>query len=117
MASQKRRFPRVDSLNLLSYFCVDEQGEVVTQGMGRTLNVSEGGILLETHIPIPPEDTVYLSIGFDEDVTDVRGEVAYTKEGENGRIQSGIKFVDPDDNARQVIADYIEAFEDHRQQS
>ncbi|MFP4039333.1 MAG: PilZ domain-containing protein [Desulfosudaceae bacterium] len=114
MSSQKRKFHRVDSLNLLSYFCVDETGETMHQGMGRTLNVSEGGILLETHQPIPTEYTVYLSIGFDEDVTDVRGKITYTKQGENDRAQAGIEFVNPDKNARRIIKGYIEEFERQR---
>ncbi len=115
MASQKRKFPRVDSLNLLSYFCVDKNHRVVHQGMGRTLNVSEGGILLETTEPIPEEYTIYLSIGFDEDVTDVKGEIAYTKEGENNRSQAGIKFINPDETTRRLIARYVEAFERQNQ--
>ena len=44
---EKRKHYRVDSLNLLSYTCQDEEGNLVKHGMGRTLNVSESGILLK----------------------------------------------------------------------
>ena len=49
--NEKRKHPRVNALNL-SYICLDEDQQVIKQGMGRTLNVSESGILLETHFPI-----------------------------------------------------------------
>ena len=55
MTLEKRIKPRADSHNILSYVCLDEENEIVEQGMGRTLNVSEGGILLETHDSIDLE--------------------------------------------------------------
>ena len=42
-----RKHPRFDSGNLLSYVCLDNQNKIVQQGMGKTIDVSEGGILLE----------------------------------------------------------------------
>ena len=41
----KRRHTRYESLNL-SYVCLDENDNIIKQGMGRTLNISESGILL-----------------------------------------------------------------------
>ena len=51
----KRKNQRIDSHNLLTYSCLDKNGAVITQGMGRTLDVSEGGILLETQAKLDPE--------------------------------------------------------------
>lgn len=109
MTSTKRRYERIDSLNLLSYACVDEAGNIITQGMGRTLNVSEGGIMLETHEPITTS-RILLTIGFRDDVTEVNGKVAYTRQGENERNKAGIEFIEPDEAASEVIKRYIDAF-------
>ena len=65
---EKRKHSRIDSLNLLNYVFSDELGGGLTQGMGRTLNVSESGILLETHSPIDIHSVISLTIGFEEDV-------------------------------------------------
>ena len=54
-SENKRKHERIQSLNL-SYICLDEDNNIVKQGMGRTLNISESGILLETHFPI---DMIY----------------------------------------------------------
>lgn len=114
MTEHQRKHERVHSLNLLSYFCVDDNQQMVTQGMGRTLNVSEGGIMLETHVPIETQYTAVLSIGFQEDVTDVEGKVVYSKKGDNDRWQSGIEFVAPDQNTQRIIRKYIDAFTRHQ---
>lgn len=110
MASQKRRYDRIDSLRLLSYSCVDRNNNVISQGMGRTLNVSEGGILLETHVPLEKEGIVLLAIGFEDEVTEVRGKIAYGKRAENGKEQTGVEFIDPDEHARRILRKYVEAF-------
>jgi hypothetical protein len=50
-SENKRKHERIQSLNL-SYICLDEDANIIKQGMGRTLNISESGILLETHFPM-----------------------------------------------------------------
>jgi len=48
----KRRHIRIDSFNL-SHVCLEEDGMVINECVGKTLNVSESGILLETRFFIP----------------------------------------------------------------
>lgn len=107
---EKRKHIRYTSTNLLSYICVNANDAVVQQGMGKTLDVSEGGILLETHVPIDPDNTVHLDIGFKDDVVRLVGEVAYTRKGESGRAESGIHFKTYDDESRQILRRFIESF-------
>lgn len=107
---EKRKHSRIDSLNLLSYLYFDENEEDANQGMGRTLNISESGILLETHSPIDTARLVSLTIGFQEDVVDIKGRVVYKKQNEKGLYESGIEFYDMDETARSVLRRYITAF-------
>ncbi|RJQ87951.1 MAG: PilZ domain-containing protein [Desulfobacteraceae bacterium] len=107
---EKRKHSRIGSINLLNYVYCDENEEEADQGMGRTLNVSESGILLETHNRIDPSHVVCLTIGFREDVVDIKGRVIYTKENTRGLFESGIEFFAMDDAARQVLENYIQAF-------
>lgn len=71
MEKNGRKFERYDSLNLLSYECLDSENKTFKQGMGRTLNISEGGVLLETHEPLGIGDTLLISIGIKDEVIDV----------------------------------------------
>ena len=53
----------MESLNLLDYIVVDEQGVQGEYSMGRTLNISLGGILMETHLKLKTGQQVMISIG------------------------------------------------------
>ena len=108
---EKRKHNRIDSLHLLNYVYSDESSEGAMQGMGRTLNVSESGILLETHTPpISAGSLVSLTIGFEEDMVDIKGRVIYTKESSTDMFESGIEFFDVDENAKEILGRYIAAF-------
>jgi hypothetical protein len=108
---EKRKHCRIDSMHLLNYVYTNDKSEGAMQGMGRTLNVSESGILLETHTPpISVGSLVSLTIGFEEDVVDINGRVIYTKESQNDMFESGIEFFDVDENAKEVLGRYIAAF-------
>ena len=78
---QNRKYSRFSSLNLLSYSCLDENDQVVSQSMGRTLNISKGGLLLETHIPIDPQYQIAITLGLDEELVTINGKVAYCRAG------------------------------------
>ena len=62
MTSEKRKHMRINALNL-SHVAVDDREDAVKQAIGRTLNVSETGILLETHFPIESDQNVELTLG------------------------------------------------------
>jgi hypothetical protein len=116
--ANKRKHHRVRSLNLLSYVCVDENQDVVRQGMGRTLDVSESGILLETHAPIDLEDTIILlTIGLEDDLTDITGKVVYSEAGETGKFESGIEFQEKDEAGLRILQEYIKAFREQEEET
>ena len=108
---EKRRFRRIDSTNLLNYVCLDEAGKPFTQGMGRTLNVSESGILLETHAPIDSKTVVSLTIGIENDIVEITGQVVYLKKSGEGVYEAGINFSSYNDKKLLTLKKFIAAFE------
>ena len=115
--TDRRAHPRFKTLNLLSYVCLDENDNPVHQGMGRTLDVSEGGILLETHTFIESRYIVFLSLGLGDDVADIRGRVTYSRKAQSGRVESGIDFREEDDAQRQIVRNYLKAFKEQEKES
>lgn len=105
-----RRHKRFDSGNLLSYVCEDGNEKVVQQGMGKTVDVSEGGILLETHVAINVENTILLSIGFGDEMADIRGQIIYSRKRDDDMIESGIKFYNISDEGKKVLNSFIRKF-------
>ena len=109
-SDNKRKSQRIGSHNLLSYFCTDKDNSPVTQGMGRTLNVSEGGILLETRHRIDPAHIVSIKISLEEELMDMKGNVVFSKEREYGRFETGIQFIDIDENKVRILKQFAEIF-------
>jgi len=103
---EKRKHTRIDSLNL-SYICLDEKNKKVKQGMGRTLNVSESGILLETNFPIDSKHIVLLTIGLEEDIVDIKGRAVHSKTNAQGMHEVGIEFMDTDNKANKILKKFI----------
>jgi hypothetical protein len=111
MKTEKRLHIRIDSLSLLSYVGHNEDGVVVEQGMGRTLNINEGGILLETHAPIDPEFDVFLAIGLENELIEVNGKVVHQSVDESGKCKTGIRFVKTEADALRILRQFIKDFE------
>lgn len=107
---EKRKYSRADSLNLINYIHYDKKGEEGTQGMGRTLNVSQSGILLETHGAVDTGHIVSMTIGLYDNVVDIRGRVLYSKKNAEGKFESGIEFFDMSPKAVKALVQYIAAF-------
>jgi len=108
---EKRKHLRINSLNL-SYIFVDGNNNEERQTIGRTLNVSESGILLETHIPVDLNDNLILTMGLKEDLVDIKGKVVHLEKGKHGMYELGVKFLDADKKATRILQKYIEAFND-----
>ncbi|MEZ4551138.1 MAG: PilZ domain-containing protein [Desulfobacterales bacterium] len=81
MGINKRKHERFDSLNLLSYVTLDSDGKEWNQGLGRTLNISESGLQLETNEPIQTKYILLISIGIEDELVDIKGKVVYTNAG------------------------------------
>lgn len=105
-SENKRKHERIQSLNL-SYICLDEDNNIIKQGMGRTLNISESGILLEAHFPIEPNHTIQMTISLEEDLLDIKGKPVHVQSIDGGKYQIGIRFVDLDENAAKILYNYI----------
>ena len=110
MVTEKRQHQRVSTLNLLYYVCLDENGSHLDQGMGKTLDISQGGILMETHIQIEAKFIMLLALEFEEELIDIKGEVVYSRKNESDMFESGVKFLEPDEKITRIVNSLIEDF-------
>jgi len=112
MVCEKRKHQRIASLNLL-HVEVYKEDRLIKQGAGRTLNVSESGILLEIHFPIVDSDNVViqLTIGLKEDLLEIKGKSVRYLQTASGIFQIGILFDEITDNATDTtLKEYIKEF-------
>lgn len=105
-SKDQRQAPRADSLNL-SFFCIDEDSNITHQGMGRTLNISTSGILLETSEQIPQDKTVDMEIAMENEIINASGTVIHSTEYGEDIFHTGIHFTTLSDGARKTLSAFI----------
>lgn len=109
MDANRRKQTRYDSMNL-TCICVNEKDQQVHEGMGRTLNISKTGILLELSFAAKYGQTMSIATSFNEEVIDLHGMVMHSSRSENGKYFAGIHFTDIDSHAQEVITKFIDNF-------
>lgn len=109
-AQERRHHPRIEAFKLTYYCCQDQHRKVILQGMGRTLNVSEDGIQLETRDVIDCSYEVFLSLGFKDETVEIQGKVVYSHPITNDKHETGIQFLDVGADAHRLLQQYINAF-------
>lgn len=104
---ERREHPRVETLNLV-YYVVCGDGSYLTQDMGRTLDASERGLLIETRIPLVEGLEVQMDIGLADTILSLTGVVIYSRIAESGMHQSGIEFDSMDADKHRQLAEYLQ---------
>jgi len=107
----KRRHQRFNSLHLVSYKFFNENDELCGQGVGRTLNISQGGILLEIETPVDYEiKTVHMEIALDDTLILLSGCAIFIKKLDKGYIECGVKFQRISPGSLDLLLNYIKEF-------
>ncbi len=88
----QRKYPRVPISNLISFNLYDEDGLLLNHSMAKALNISQGGILIETAFMIKPDRISLMSADTENKLVEVKGRVRYSRENENGMFETGISF-------------------------
>jgi c-di-GMP-binding flagellar brake protein YcgR len=103
----RRRHPRAETSNTVSYVCVDKSGSGFDQGMGRTVNISQGGMLLETFVVIESKYIIIATIDLEGSVIQTKGKVAYSKRIDSGQFLTGIRFLETPEKNIKVVTNFI----------
>jgi hypothetical protein len=105
---KKLRHKRLETLNLVSFTHKDPEGRVDLEVVGRTLDLSEGGIFLEIPQLVPEGNTeVDVTLGIREHVINTIGEIVHQRELGNGHFGLGIAFKNLSDEDSLVISRFL----------
>jgi c-di-GMP-binding flagellar brake protein YcgR len=109
---ERRRSERKYSLNLLDNIVLGDTGETIAHEMGRTVNISENGLLLETHLPFQLQQVLIITVALDENLVEIKGRVKFVEPcGE--MFRSGIEFLEIDDKGRQTLNKYLDSLSEN----
>ncbi|MDH5757852.1 MAG: PilZ domain-containing protein [Nitrospinota bacterium] len=101
--SKTRKSQRVAKLLFAEITPFSEGGAQGTPSMGRTINISGGGILMELPHTMPFEIPVNLALGIEDDVARVKGKLAHYHKNDDGTIEIGVEFVDLSKRDKELI--------------
>jgi hypothetical protein len=91
--SEKRRYPRLGTDNLISYYLVDENGKIYSEGLGKAKNISKVGILLVTGKLVDSNYILILATDEKNKIIEMKGKIAYSKKDDSGLFFTGIEFL------------------------
>lgn len=112
MNEDRRKWPRIPAEHLVSYTHYDEAGDPDDMGMARTLDLSEGGILLEMTRPARPGSRLDIKMVSGEHIIRARGEVVYSHHLPRNRWRVGVSFSEITQSDRGTISSEVAEAED-----
>jgi len=95
--ADRRKHPRFKTNDPISYVCVDNDGNPIKEGQGKAINVSKGGILIETADVFKWQDILLLTVDVKGKSLEVKGRVVYSNTDGSGLFQTGIEFLETGD--------------------
>ena len=107
---EKRKHPRVDINNLISYRCMDDNGNETKEGRGKSVNISQGGILIETYDPFEWQDILLLSIDIEDELVSIKGKVIYCNAANFGKFRTGIQFLETNEKIVTFVEGLLETY-------
>ena len=88
----KRKYPRVNIYILASFDCYDEDGELFDQNLGVILDISLGGMLIETDDIVKANYVEIVFVNYEHKLMSIVGSIVHSRKSENGKSKTGICF-------------------------
>jgi len=107
---EKRKHPRVNINNLVSYRCMDDIGNQTKEGRGKSVNISQGGILIETHDPFEWQDILLLFIDIEDESVSIKGKVIYSNAANFGKFRTGIQFLETNEKIVSFVIRLLDTY-------
>lgn len=102
-----RRHTRVKTQNLISYFAFNKHHRLISHGLGIAVDISKGGILLETPYTIESSYLVLTAIDKLKKIIEVQGRLIYSKKSPRGTFLCGIEFIGNDERVKDFITKLV----------
>ena len=82
----------------------------MTQGMGKAINISQEGILIETHKPIESKYILLMVIGIEDELIQVKGNIVYCLADDSRMFRTGIQFLETKEKNRSFVLNLVKTF-------
>ena len=95
--ADRRKHRRFKTNDPISYVCVDDNGSPIKEGKGKAINVSKGGILIETADVFKWQEILLLTVDVKRKSLGVKGRIVYSNTNGSGLFETGVEFLETGD--------------------
>ena len=110
----RRKDHRVETSNLISYESIDKDGETIFNSMGKALNVSKSGIMLEIAHLITAEYVSLTTVDLEDNLIKLKGQLIYCRKTDSGLYQAGIRFIASEEEKAEFAVQLIRLYHFHK---
>ena len=105
--NDKRKHPRVNIRVLASLDCYNENGELFDQKLGAILDVSLGGMLIETDEIIKANYVEIVFVNYEHKLMSIVGSIVHSRKSENGKAITGLCFHGAENENNKIATNLI----------
>ena len=107
LMKNQRKYPRIKVYVPVSYDCYDDDGEIFERKVGVALDVSLGGILIESYDIIDANYIKVVFVNCDNKLLSIVGSVVHSTKIEKGKARTGLCFHGKDSESIEFITNLI----------
>jgi Tfp pilus assembly protein PilZ len=89
---------------------MDDSCSETKEGRGKSVNISQGGILIETYDPFEWQDILLLSIDIEDEMVSIKGKVIYCNAANFGKFRTGIQFLETNEKIVTFVEGLLETY-------
>ena len=113
----RRKHPRVDIFNPISYSGIDSDGKILVQNISVALNASNNGIMIESFSEVQTEKIRLRFINYDQKPIEIKGKVIYCTQKKPGIFQIGVRLMGTDYENLQFVMQLVRFYELKKEES
>ena len=116
MGIERRIHPRLETIDLVSYENYETTKTELMQGMGKTLDLSVGGMCFLSTYALPLGSQIKVSIAIGDEVFESEGKIVSLNLTNDLQVKIHVQFTDVSETNKQLVEKYIEENKDNIQE-
>ena len=100
---EKRIDPRINFIKPVNIKCIDSEGQITNLLTGVILDISKGGVKIESPITIESGFIIISTVDMKNKTYGIRGKIVYSVKKDSGGYLLGIKFEAPESSCTKFI--------------
>jgi len=110
---ERRKHPRARTNKFIFYRCMDGSGGQAKEGRGKSVNISQSGVLIETQDAFEWQDILRLTIDLDDEPVSIKGRVIYCNADNFGKYRTGIQFLETNEKIILFVKKLLKTYSEY----